>query len=543
MPSEKSRTASASAGNNRKAQRQRATTGIVATSLAVVVAMIGSERATAGTYVMRNCSVPGHPSAPLYPWQAWDIPRPNVSMVDACQTGGGFAVTVGGSRQIAGGDGGGISLHRPRLGPHSQIAFVKMVVWYAARLAGSGQPMYFSSWDMRSDGFSYTGLLNGPPGSENVVAEHQFTPDTTGVNVKVVCGAEGGVVSPEPCVAAHAVPLLIRGMEVTLSEDVPPIILRPSGSLLDGGVQSGVRTLTYSASDVQSGLSRIDVLLGESVVASNDLQARCAHSDFTVCPASEAGNLQIDTRTVANGLHPVTVRARDAAGNVQEIRADRAVEVANHATEASVAMPDYKISARFKSTSRSTLTVPYGRRVSIRGRLTQSSRPVAAGSLIDVLERRDGRGPREVSSARVKTNAVGSFSVRLSTNRPSRTLRVAFRPTADTQIVSRPLRLRVRAASRVRASLRGRLVRFSGRVLSGPVPPTGKRLVMEGRSPGSTWTAFKTLRTDRKGRFAGTYRLRVRRPGVRLKIRAVVPREDGYGYVGSRSPAVTFLVR
>jgi hypothetical protein len=66
---------------------------------------------------------------------------------------------------------------------------------------------------------------------------------------------------------------------------------------------------------------------------------------------------------------------------------------------------------------------------------------------------------------------------------------------------------------------------------------------MEGRSPGSAWTVFKELRTDRQGRFSGRYRLRVRRPGVVLKIRAVVPREDGYGYLGSHSRAVSLRVR
>ena len=66
---------------------------------------------------------------------------------------------------------------------------------------------------------------------------------------------------------------------------------------------------------------------------------------------------------------------------------------------------------------------------------------------------------------------------------------------------------------------------------------------MEGRSPGSAWTPFKNLRTDTKGRFSGTYRLRVRRPGVVLKIRAIVPSESGYGYLSSRSRAVTLRVR
>jgi hypothetical protein len=148
-----------------------------------------------------------------------------------------------------------------------------------------------------------------------------------------------------------------------------------------------------------------------------------------------------------------------------------------------------------------------------------------------------------VAQAPVKTKADGSFSAALVTTRPSRTVRLAYRPSADSQVVSRILKLRVRAGSRVRASLRGRMVRFSGRVLSRPVPRAGKRVVMEGRSPGSAWTVFETLRTDRNGRFSGTYRLRVRRPGVTLRIRAVVPREDGYDYLGSRSRAVSFRVR
>ena len=137
----------------------------------------------------------------------------------------------------------------------------------------------------------------------------------------------------------------------------------------------------------------------------------------------------------------------------------------------------------------------------------------------------------------------GSFQAVLVTTRPSRTLRFAYSPAGGGRVVSQALKLRVRAGSRVRASLRGSVLRFSGRVLSRPVPKAGKRIVMEGRSPGSAWTAFQALRTDRLGRFSGTYRLRVRRPGVRLKVRAIVPRENGYGYLGSRSQAVTLRVR
>ena len=337
--------------------------------------------------------------------------------------------------------------------------------------------------------------------------------------------------------------MLLRGMEVTLREDEPPTVLQPGGTLLAGGPQTGTRTLTYSASDPQSGLSRVDVLLGETVVATQDLTPRCPHSDFTVCPVSLNDTLQVDTRAVANGRHRLTVRVRDAAGNERRLPVEGPVDVANVPAAGSAMPSAYAISAQFIGTSRSTLVVPFGGRVVVRGRLTHVTERTTAGASIGVLEKLDRTGTREKMAARVETKADGSFAAVISTKRPSRSIRLAYRPIGGGTVVSRPLKIRVRSASRLRASLRGRVVRFSGRVLSGPIETGGKKILMEGRSPGSAWTRFKILRTDRKGQFSGTYRLRVRRPGVTLKIRAVLPHENGYGYLSSRSRAVSLRVR
>ena len=497
----------------------------------------------AGTYEIRTCGVPGHAPSLLHPWQATDWLVPDVSMVDACPTGGGWSVNFGGPRQVGAGYGAGIFLAKPT-GSRSPITFARLTVWYSARLAGSGQPMHFMSGELRPDGFHQV-VLAGPPGAENAVAERELSPDTQQLQLALRCG-DGGGVSPAFCGAAHGVPLLIHGVKTTLREEVPPIVQRLGGALLEGGPQRGIRTVSYAAADAQSGLSKVDVLLDGSLVASEDLTPGCSYSDFTACPPSADGSVQVDTRAVANGRHRLTLRAWDVAGNPGELHGNTAVEVANEPVPVAPAPVDlsaYELSARFTSTSRPTVTVPYGRRVRIRGRLTRSSQPVAAGSVVEVLEKPGHRGAREVSRARVRTRADGSFSARLVTTRPSRTVRLAYRPTAGGRVVSPALDLRVRARSRVRASLRGSVLRFSGRVLSAPMPKRGKRIVMEGRSPGSAWTPFKTIRTDRRGRFSGTYRLRVRRPGVRLKVRAVVPRQTGYGYLGSRSRAVVLRVR
>jgi len=517
--------------------------GLVATVTGILTCALVVQPASAGTYVMRNCSVPGHGSSLFYPWRTFDNPIPNVSVADSCTTGGGVAITLGEPRQMGGGYSPFVAIEKPT-GSRGPIKFVKLMLWYAARLAGSGQALHFWSGDRRSDGKFHSALSYGPPGSENLVAEQQLSPDTTSVQIGIQCGP-GGVVSPEPCVAANDVPLLIRGVEVTLSEDVQPtVVLRPGGSLLNDGAQSGTRTLTYSASDLQSGLSKVDVLLDDTVVGSQDLTPRCSYADFTVCPASVDETLQVDTRAVANGRHGLTLRVRDAAGNERAIEGGHAVDVANEQGPNSTSgSPAFALIAKFNGTSRTTITVPYGRRVVVRGRLTQGGRPVAAGTALDVLERPDARGTPERAAGRFETKADGSFSTVVATNRPSRVLRLAYRPANGSQVVSRPLRLRVGAASRLRASLHGRLIRFSGRVLSGPIAKRGKRLLMEGRSPGAAWTQFRILRTDSRGRFSGTYRLRVRRPGVVLKVRAVVPSENGYGYLRSSSRAVSLRVR
>lgn len=500
----------------------------------VVLSSAAVQPARAGTYVIRNCDVPGQPYAPLGPWTIPYGEYPELTISDECATGGGVTFNVVGSQPLPAGVMT-VGIAKPT-GPGGQIELVKATFWYSARLVGSGQPLSFWTRGYRSADSYYHGLQNPPPGSENLVGEQVMEPGTVAFRVGLGCGP----LADPPCVSANPVPLVIRGVELTLDENAPPFVLAPSGTLVEAGPRSGAQTLAVSASDAQSGVRQIEVLLGESVVATRDITPRCAYADFTACPATVDESLQVDTRAVANGSHQLTVRVRDAAGNQRLTYGTSPVEVANAAAKP---LTTYSIVSAFKGTSRSTLTVAYGRRVSLQGRLTEGSQPVPAGTSIDLLERDGRRGSPEKLARSVVTKSDGSFSIGLSTSRPSRTIRVAYRPAGGGEVVSRPLKLRVWAAARVRASLLGRLIRFRGTVVSGPIPKGGKRVQMQGRSPGSAWTTFKTLRTNNKGRFSGTYRLRVRRPGVVLKVRAIVPSESSYGYLSSQSRAVTLRVR
>jgi len=521
---------------HRKTSPLRRGVAALTTGLLLGLLVVGSARA--GEYVMRNCDVPGHAHASIGPWTVPKTVYP-VTVEDACPTGGGVRFVLDEGSMSA---GSGLTIAMPKPdGPRSQITLLGAKFWFDARLDGPGV-LEVMAFDQQSGG-GRPFISTGPPGSDGMTAELPLSGATDWVHFGIGCRSPTDGGPRQPCAPSTAVPVVLRGVEVTLTEDAPPLVLQPVGALLEGGPQSGVRTLSYSASDAQSGLARVDALLGGTVVASTDLTPRCPYSDFTVCPASQDETLQIDTRVVPNGVYRLTLRVRDAAGNERVVNVADAIQVFNAPVTGSSAASAFILAAGFKGSSRTRLTIPYGRRVSILGSLLQGAEPSPAGTQIEVFKKLDRRGAREVLAGHVVTGSTGSFSLRLPTTRPSRTVRLVYRPTSGGEVVSRALKLRVHSASRVSASLRGRVVRFSGKVLSGPMPKGGKRVQMEGRSPGSAWTPFKSFRTDKKGRFSGTYRLRVRRPGVVLKIRAVVPSEVGYGYVSSRSRAVALRVR
>jgi len=401
-------------------------------------------------------------------------------------------------------------------------------------LSSAGSPLSVQFVEADDDGSNKAPAY--PPGGENLLAEQALDPASSDLYWLVLwCGVTDPA-APD-CFPTHGTPLHVRGIEVTLNEDIPPAASPSGGPLLAGGPQSGTRTLTYAASDPQSGVAKIEALLGETVVGSRDLAPMCAHDDFTACPSSDEGSLQVDTRAIPNGSHRFRLRITDAADNQQVVLAPHPVEVVNNGTITE------RLTAQFAGSSRSTMTVPFEQRVRIRGRLAGRTGRGIGRARIEVFERTSRPGARQRAVASIRTRSDGSFSYLLAKGRPSRAVLLAFHPARVGPSASRTLHLRVRAASSLRASLRGTVVRFGGRVVSGPLPSNGKRVLLQGRAPGYTWATFATERTNRVGRFSGRYRLPVRRPGVRLQIRVVVPAEKSYPYASSRGRPITLRVR
>jgi hypothetical protein len=251
---------------------------------------------------------------------------------------------------------------------------------------------------------------------------------------------------------------------------------------------------------------------------------------------------------VPDGIHPLLLRITDAAGNREAIQASAPIEISNGAASEfapnkAIAVIDAKLTARFVGRTGASTTVSYARSVAIQGRLVSATGRAIGAAPVTASEavRGSRTGPKERT---VITRADGGFTYHTARRGPSRILRFRYHPAAgNADAVSRSLRVNVRAGATFRVTLRGTRVTYSGRLATLPVPANGKLIQVEGRAAGGTWTAFAAERTTASGGFHGRYRLRIRRPGVRLQFRVRIPKQSNYPYVAATGRAVTRTVR
>lgn len=246
-----------------------------------------------------------------------------------------------------------------------------------------------------------------------------------------------------------------------------------------------------------------------------------------------------DSDSYPVGEYEFQATAYDKAGNasVASRRRDGTTMVLTNPLKAATMLV-----ATFDGSS-SERIVPYGRGVHLSGRLTTGVRSPLAGVPVRIVERfAAGRGPGvRVSTA--KTGPGGAYSVHLTPG-PSREISASFAgsPTLS-RSTSRPLRLEVRSAVRLRASsgvakVGGAPLVFRGRVLpSEAIPEEGKSVQLQFRLPGLPWSEFRTVQTDRRGRFRYAYRFSDDDSrGARFQFRAYAPAQDDWPYepAGSR---------
>ena len=186
------------------------------------------------------------------------------------------------------------------------------------------------------------------------------------------------------------------------------------------------------------------------------------------------------------------------------------------------------------------------------GRLRRAAGGPLAGQEVAVAETFVAGSARTTRTTIVRTRGDGTFSLRLQKG-PSRAVSASF---AGTRLLSRAsksageiaARTRVRfRASATTAKVGGRPVVFEGKVMSkGTAPGAGAKLPVElqFRYRGATWSEFRTVATDARGRFRYAYRFSDDDSrGVRFQFRAYVKGREGWPYEPSASRPVTVAGR
>ncbi len=360
-----------------------------------------------------------------------------------------------------------------------------------------------------------------------------------------------------------AAAVYLYAADLTLEQSEGPHASNISGELATAPTVQGQSDVAFDATDAGSGVYEAVFSVDGQVVQRTVVDAnggRCRDvgqtSDGTPaflyvqpCLASVSADVGLDTTKLANGSHHLLVSAIDAAGNAAPVL-DRMVTVDNPPAPGLPGPPNgtnasaqASMSVRWSATRRARLLIGFARRPSLTGRLTAPGGTPIGGAAIEVGATPTSEGARTVELGNPRTDASGRFSVRLPAGASSCTLRIAYRAhLGDPQPVAmRTLQLSVHAGVALSVSPRttsvGGTIFFRGRLRGGPVPPSGKQLVLEARSPGSPWIEFDVVRTDAHGRYRASYRFKFPGPAD-YTFRARSEPESDYPYSGGASNVV-----
>ncbi len=205
------------------------------------------------------------------------------------------------------------------------------------------------------------------------------------------------------------------------------------------------------------------------------------------------------------------------------------------------------LTARWKGAG-ARLKSAYGKPHTLEGRLSAPGGGPIAGASIAVSDLPAAAGAHASDLPAVRTDAKGRFTLRLPRTLTSVALGLAYRShLADsTPVATRTLALAVAPTLQLHVSpilsAIHHTIHFTGRVLGGAIPPGGKQLDLEGRTPGTPWVQFKVIRTSARGTFHASYRFVIPGPSA-YTFRVVSQYEADYPFLAGVSNLVGVVER
>jgi hypothetical protein len=561
----------------------------------LAVAMCAS--AWAGQYHVYACRTPYGQVAPVDGWSE-SVSQANDHTANTCASEGGLvAALLAGHGHPADTDLATWAFNAP-----AGETLGKATVWRAGDTAGGGNSndaYFFWLTGVANSGestilfdkcnafkgCSSEGSLQNPLAANNRVEVPEKALHSPYLSLNVSCGS---LIAGSECSASpgdengYASVVELFAADLILTQGSVPTVKEVAGPLAEAATVSGKSDVAFTAGDAGSGVyEAVFQVDGETIhrAVLNSNGGKCQNVGETTdglpaflytqpCPATLSVDVPFDTTGVADGSHHLVMSVTDAAGNATPV-VDRQVTVANH-TQSPPGSGGTGESAAGQSQSRGApngsgasdqatltahwqgggvhLTSAHGKTHTLEGRLTAPGGGAIAGASIDVSDVPAYAGAQAADLPEAHTDADGRFTVHLPRPLTSAALRLGYRShTGDTTpVATRTLTLAVKIAAQLRVTPRvsavGHTIHFSGRLLGGSIPPGGKQLVLEGRSPGYHWIEFNVIRTSANGAFKASYRFRLPGP-VHYSFRIVSNFEADYPFLAGASNVVGVLER
>jgi hypothetical protein len=283
------------AGRARALSRALARTGALTTLFALALCA----SAHAGTYVIDNC-----PSAPAANSNAgaWSIfGSPQADQATCSPATGGYIGPLGG--YMAPDTSAGVSINVPGA---SSITIRQASIWWTVP-GDSGATSF-------ADASTNAGVVaqSATPLNDASTPERlQLPSTTTSLTLMDYCSSDEGSTG---CTFDNPI-LELLGAQLTLEDPNLPSGNVTGGALAGTGTLTGTQALAYSASDDNSGVRLVKLLIDGNQVAENDYIERCPYENFLACPASISDTISWNTATVTDGSHQLEAVVQDAAQN------------------------------------------------------------------------------------------------------------------------------------------------------------------------------------------------------------------------------------
>ena len=548
---------------------------LAATVAAAVALAASAGLAHAGRFHVYSCRTPDGQSAPADGWSgsvavggAWDD-----YALNSCAEGGALVAALGDQTTHA----ANVDLASWVFRTPPNYRLVGASVWRSGALPGgmgtnSSYQVWIATPDLESPVdecvFVQGCVAKGNP-DEAMSPSNRVTIPSADLGSAIYASAACSGGTGRECPAGtgdannYAAAMYLFAADLTLEQAEGPHASGVSGELTSAAVVRGESDVAFDATDPGSGVYEALFSVDGQTVQRTALDSnggRCRDVGQTVdgtaafesvqpCVGSVSADVAFDSTKVSNGAHHLLVSVIDAAGNAAPVL-DRTLTIDNPQAPGALGPPNGtnattqpSMSVRWRATRKTRLLSGYGRAQTLTGRLTGSGGAPIAGARVDVRATPAYAGAKPVSMASVRTDASGRFNARVAGGASSRTLRFSYRAHLGDAlpVVTRALTLSVRAGVALSVAPHtasvGTAIGFGGRLRGGPVPASGKQLVLEARSPGSQWIEFKVVRTDARGRFHASYRFRFAGPADYV-FRVRSERESDFPFAAGTSNVV-----